>query len=904
MHPDNDRTGGEPSAAQSRGLGGEPGGEPGGNSGGRPGGRPGEQRAGSESPATVFTIVSRNYFHFALNLMASVAEHMPGTRRVVAICDEPDGLDGFDPAIELLPVAQLGISQLDKMVVQYTILELNTAIKPFVFGRLFDDPSVERVVYFDPDIQLFSSGDGLLQRLDHHDVVLTPHLTAPLDDDRQPSDLTILQSGTYNLGFIALRRSPDTLKLLRWWQGKLERDCVVDIPRGLFTDQKWMDLVPGFVATTQVERHPGWNVAYWNLKHRHVERQAAPAGTWTVNGQPLFFFHFSGHDPRSGSVSKHQDRYKLADCTPAVQSLFELYTRRLVEAGRERFAALPYAFAKLADGTVLPDCGRRVIRNQLDWQAPLPDLRTAAGARWLVEFLTAPVDEQRPPVSRLALQLYEDRADLRAAFPDMLVSRRAAFMDWFAERAGPEAGVWGVLARHGSVQPGAAVMALPESAPQPQALSLAMAGSGSAAASQRGLAAPASTSAATLPVPVLPYRLAYRLAWKARHVLRPMTSLPFRQRMRAALLNRAFPAQPSTTPAQQSAGNEVNPAVNPAAARPSLPSGVTVIGYVRAESGVGESARATLRALATTQVPHSLVDFRVGNVSRMDEVVDERLASGRQHAISLFHINADQLPVARTFLGETPFTGTYRIGFWAWELENFPPQWHGAYAHVDEVWVPSSFCQRAIAAVSPVPVLVMPHAVEIPAALAPDRVRFGLHDDAVVFLAMADMMSVAGRKNPFAAVQAFQAAFDGTDARVQLLVKISNAHRDEVAFARLRAMTAGNPRVVLLAESLSRPALNALIDSADCFVSLHRSEGFGLVMAEAMARAKVVVATGWSGNMDFMTAHNSLPVDCRLVTLEADEGPYPRGERWAEPSRDDAVAKLRQVAGDAALRQR
>ncbi|HRD99247.1 MAG TPA: hypothetical protein PLA97_22930, partial [Rubrivivax sp.] len=404
-----------------------------------------DEIAGSPDRGTVvFTIVSRNYFHFALNLMASVAEHLPGARRVVAVCDEREGIEPPDPGIELLALADIGIAALDAMVVQYSILELNTAIKPFVFSRLFAEASVERVIYFDPDIQLFSSGARLLQHLRDADVVLTPHLTAPLADDRHPSDLSILQSGTYNLGFVAMRRCEETARLLRWWQGKLERDCVVDIPRGLFTDQKWMDLVPGFCARTVVERHPGWNVAYWNLAHRQVE---SGAGGFTVNGQPLFFFHFSGYDPRSASISKHQDRFTLAACTPATQQLFALYTERLAAAGKERYAAMPYAFARLADGTLLPDCARRAVRRHLDWSRPMPPLRSAAGAQFVIDFLTQPVDDLQPPVSRLALQLYEDRADLQAAFPDMLGSRREAYLNWFAERAGPEAGVAGPLAQ-------------------------------------------------------------------------------------------------------------------------------------------------------------------------------------------------------------------------------------------------------------------------------------------------------------------------------------------------------------------------------------------------------------------------------------------------------------------------
>ncbi len=832
----------------------------------------------------VFTIVSRNYFHFAVNLMASVKQHLPGARRVVAICDAVDGLVSPDPGVELVGVEALGIPGLDRMATYYTILELNTAIKPSVFRWLLRDEGLDKVVYFDPDIELFSSGRELVERLDSAEVVLTPHLLAPLEDDLHPSDLQILQSGTYNLGFLALRRSAQTQRLLQWWAAKLVRDCVVDIPRGLFTDQKWMDLVPGFFDHVHIERHAGWNVAYWNLAHRDVEADGA---CWRVNSQPLFFFHFSGFDPKSGSISKHQDRYTMADCNPAVQRLFAHYDRQLTLAGREQYARLPYAYARLGDGTALPDCARRVLRLELDWNQDLPDLRSVEGARWLVDFLTAPVDAQQPAISRLALQLYRDRDDLQMAFPDMLLTRREAYLSWFADRAGPEAGVVGPLA---------AARAQPVTPPT----------EGAAADDSPAPALPVPAAAATTAAPppqvVQPYRLAYRLAYKARHLIRPVTSLEFRAKARTALLNRAFPAQASPLAAA--------PATTPSAEaeRRQHPDGVTVIGYVKAESGVGESARATLRALATTGIAHSLVDFRTGNVSRMAETVDESLANGTQHAVSLFHINADQLPIARTFLGEAAFTDTYRIGFWAWELENFPAPWHGAFAHVDEVWVPSTFCQRAIGAVAPVPVLVMPHAVEIPARLAPDRARFGLPADAVVFLTMADMMSLAGRKNPYAAVQAFVDAFGqsgtGTGPQPVLVVKIANAHRDPAAYARLQAMAAGCPGIQLLSESLDRATLNCLLDSVDSFVSLHRSEGFGLVMAEAMARGKVVVATGWSGNMDFMSTANSLPVDYTLVRLDEDHGPYARGERWAEPSLADASAKLRQVARDHALRER
>lgn len=824
--------------------------------------------AGAADPArtTVFTIVSRNYLHFALNLMASVARHLPGTRRVVVLCDASDGVPPPPAGVEWLGIDALGIPHLDRMVVQYTILELNTAIKPFVFTHLFGREDADRVVYFDPDIQLYASGEPLLRRLDEAEVVLTPHLTAPLADDRHPSDLAIVQSGTYNLGFLALRRSEQTRALAQWWSRKLERDCVVDIPRGLFTDQKWMDLVPGLYARVHVERDAGWNVAYWNLAHREV--QGSVEAGYAVNGRPLFFFHFSGYSPGSRLISKHQDRFTLDTCTPAVRALFADYERDVAAQGRETFARMPYAFAALADGTVLPDCARQLIRQDMDWARPLPDFRSAEGARFLIDYLLTPVDGLQPPLSRLALQLYRSREDLRVAFPDVRGTHRQAYADWFASRAGEEARIPAVLMGAAAPAPATSAAAAP-------------AATGGTAVVQP----PAGT-----PLAALPFRAAYRLAWNARDLLRPLTTPQMRARLRSYLVKNAYPAQP------------VPPVVKPDAV--SLPFGVTVVGYVHAESGVGESARCTLRALACTAVPHAVHDFRDGNVSRMGETVDARLQTGERHAISLFHINADQLPHARASLGDHWFGVPHRIGYWAWELEQFPAEWQGAFDLVDEVWVPSTFCQRAVAEASPVPVLVVPHAVAIPDTVQPDRARFGLRADSVVFLAMADVMSSPERKNPFGAVEAFVRAFGERADGVELVVKVSNGERDPAAMQRLRSLVQGHAGVHLIDDYLDRPALNALIDSVDCFVSLHRSEGFGLVNAEAMARGKVVIATAWSGNMDFMSAANSLPVDFSLQAIGRDIGPYRAEQRWAEPDLDDAATKMRRVAQDGELRRR
>lgn len=831
---------------------------------------------------TVFTIVAKNYLHYAINLMNSVAKYMPEARRVVALCDRMDGINLEELPFEVIELESVTIPHLDRLLYQYTILELNTAIKPFIFAQLFNE-SASKVIYFDPDIQLFSSGVGLLSRLDNYDVVLTPHLTDFLYDDHHPSDLAILQSGTYNLGFLALRRAETTTRLLNWWQKKLLRDCVVDIPRGLFTDQKWMDLIPGVFERVLIERHPGWNVAYWNLPHREIiERD----DHFLVNGHPLFFFHFSGYNGGTSSISKHQDRYSMKDLPVATQKLFRIYAQQVDQCGRARYATLPYAFSTLRSGIPLPDIGRIALRNQLTWHEGLPDFRTAEGEAFIIDFLNQPEDRKSPVITRLALACHRQRIDLQAAFPDVMRANRNAFVAWFNTGGRREHHLDDAF--------------LPATGGGPS-----VSKTDASSAKTTEVAVPASQTIK----PSLGnrfYQTAFRVAWPVRSYVRPFLGAHGRQRVAQFMLRRAYeqPLAPLEPPASGTAPHDIPAGVQPAGSISSSQDalGINLIGYVRAESGVGESSRATLRCLNAANIPYSIIDFRTGNVSRMEEHVESSHERGLRYGINLFHINADQLNLAISTLGEDNFAGGYSIGYWAWELEHFPEEWVGAFKHLNEVWVPSTFCQRAIAEKSPVPVLCVPHSVVHDQPGAPDRQRFGLRQDSVVFLIMADLLSISERKNPLGAVEAFARAFENDDQAVELVVKLSNVDADPKAFKRMRELADQSPNIHLIKGYLDRKDLSSLFDTADCFVSLHRSEGFGLGMAEAMVRGKVVIGTGWSGNVDFMNASNSLLVSYRLIPLEKDLGPYRKGELWADPDMDDAVEKMQMVASRADLR--
>jgi glycosyltransferase involved in cell wall biosynthesis len=330
-------------------------------------------------------------------------------------------------------------------------------------------------------------------------------------------------------------------------------------------------------------------------------------------------------------------------------------------------------------------------------------------------------------------------------------------------------------------------------------------------------------------------------------------------------------------------------------------SGVNLVGYICAEMGVGEATRGEAQALTDAGIPFVIIDHRQGNPARMaDRTWTHRVAEEPIFATNILHINADVLPGALAQLPAGLREGRRNIGYWTWELPEFPRRWHASFGLVDEVWVPSTFVRDAIGAATSLPVHVVPHAVRVPQGPFVGREHFGLPLEPLQFLAMYDTHSVQQRKNPMGAVDAFWRAFGDDDESVSLVLKVNNADHREVD--SLRALASERRNVHLITDVLSRSEMDSLLACSDAFVSLHRAEGFGLPIAEAMALGKPVIATGWSGNMDFMSAENAACVGYRLVTLERSFGPYDAGQTWAEPDLDDAAAWMRRLRDDPAHR--
>lgn len=327
-------------------------------------------------------------------------------------------------------------------------------------------------------------------------------------------------------------------------------------------------------------------------------------------------------------------------------------------------------------------------------------------------------------------------------------------------------------------------------------------------------------------------------------------------------------------------------------------SAVNYVGYLRSELGLGEAARGNVRALEHHGTPVALFDVSVLSQSERNDwrATEMRaLPSTPPHAVNVVHVNADQLMLLRERLGPTFFPGRYNIGVWAWETPRFPAAWMDRFPLLDEIWVGGRYMYDAIARVSPVPVVHIPHVVEVPPVRG-DKASFGIDPEETVFLFMFDFFSTLARKNPHGAIEAFRRAFHPTEP-VRLVMKSMNGAKRPELLESLRQAAEGL-RVTFLDKALDGRRRHELLASCDAFVSLHRAEGFGLGIAEAMAHGKPAIATAWSGNTDFADITNSFPVRYALRALEEDDPPYEAGTEWAEPDLDHAAELMRSVWKD------
>lgn len=731
------------------------------------------------------TIIARNYLSYARILAESYLQHHPDHKFYVLVVDGLPAGVSLPDTVQSLRGSDLALDAFWEMTFKYEVTELSTAVKPTLMKKLFNE-GYERVIYLDPDILVLRQMVELEVALGTMPIQLTPHIQCPIPQDgKRPSEQDILIAGAYNLGFLALAATTEAAAFLTWWESRLRDLCRRSPAEGLMVDQRWVDLAPSLFQGTAIFRDPTYNVAYWNLHERAVQRVG---DTYAVDKRPLTFFHFSGYRASQPALlSKHQTRFGLQDGS-AISRLYDDYQQLQMKCGYSESSQWDYGFASFDNGAALPDLMRQLYLSLPELQRTLFGNPFSTRPGSFYDWATTSQSDTLG-LSPLLAALYRSRYDLMAEFPDVEAADRDRFLTWVHD-SGHE------------------------------------------------------------------HRLDARL-------------------LKAAPVDVTAPLRWTG----QIGGSDSF--------------GINVCGYLRNESGLGGAARGYVRALERAGIAFSLKDVSDLSVNRSgtDELSD---SGAHPYPVNLVVINADQHFVVA---GSDPdfFAGRYNIGVWAWELPTFPEEWHDRFGYYDEIWVGSSFIQAALAPIAPIPVIRVPPVLATQPTGDRERARraLAMDDSHTVFLFMFDYHSYFERKNPLAVVEAFKKAFGPKD-KVRLVIKCVNADKDTANHARLRRATKDR-RISLISGYISSEEVGDLLSACDGYVSLHRSEGTGLTLAEAMAAGKPVVATDWSGNTDFMDVSDSFPVSYELADLEGDYGPYRAGNTWATPSVLDAAEKMRVI---------
>lgn len=325
--------------------------------------------------------------------------------------------------------------------------------------------------------------------------------------------------------------------------------------------------------------------------------------------------------------------------------------------------------------------------------------------------------------------------------------------------------------------------------------------------------------------------------------------------------------------------------------------GVNLIGYARGELGIGEDIRQVAVALQAQGIPVCILNFQPGsNISQADRSADSLIVTEPRYGINIFCMTGIETTRYVCEKGLSALDGRYNIGLWPWELPDWPESCRHAYACVDEIWGISEYTARAHRHAAPRPVMPMSLPVELGAVGEQTRSDFGLPENPFLFYFAFDINSNAARKNPEGLIEAFQKAFPTENQdQVGLVLKISHPETSCKLWAKIRKIAKRDKRIRVVEKTLRRPELLALFKACDCLVSLHRAEGFGRCIAEALLLDKQVIATGFSGNLDFCHEPRVALVRHGMSALTAKDYMWGEGQSWAEPDLDHAAELMQSI---------
>jgi glycosyltransferase involved in cell wall biosynthesis len=325
--------------------------------------------------------------------------------------------------------------------------------------------------------------------------------------------------------------------------------------------------------------------------------------------------------------------------------------------------------------------------------------------------------------------------------------------------------------------------------------------------------------------------------------------------------------------------------------------GINVIGYIDGEFGLGEAVRSLIKAIQNANIPVALINFDLKTNHRHNDKTFTNFSTNAPYLINLVLIGTGEVNNILTHFTNTElFKNKYNIYFLNWESEYFPSECVQNISFFDEVWTPAQYCKDVISKYVSVPVNVIPYPIDIPFLEAEDEVASNFYDKSRFnFLFIFDYNSTLERKNPLNLIEAFQKAFGKEDVSVYLTIKTSMSTRFAKEKQLLLDKIGDSKNIKIVEKIFEKDTLNHIIKNCDGYISMHRSEGFGFTMAEAMYFSKPVIATGYSGNTEFMNADNSFLVDYEMCQVDSEIINYDKNTIWSNPGVDHAAVLLKKV---------
>jgi glycosyltransferase involved in cell wall biosynthesis len=790
----------------------------------------------------VLTIATLGSLPRARALARSLKRHQPDWALEVVLVAGEDVVAAVAAAEESLclrSAAQELDLDVEALLALHDEQDLSVLLLPGLLRR-HAERSCEPVLHLPSTVWVLADLQPIVSALAARSVLLVPRMLADVPDDGlEPSRAQMDRAGRIEQTIVGIDGSAGAEPFLRWWGahveqalGSLDGSRSGERPEDRPWLARFLELAPARFSTAVLD-DPGCNVNLWNLHRRTLHGVADGA---LVNGRwPLRFLNLPGFEPdRPHRLAANASRARVSR-SPALHELCERYASELLRAGWRDDDHRGEVGRRLQEDLVYDESLRAAYASALALGRPVESLFEEAGTREFVAWLHGPAPRGGAyGINRYVFhRVARERPDVMRAYPDLDGPDGADYVAW----------CWAF---------GREEVSIPDRFMPPQP--------GSATAPP-----PKGTSG--------------RLA--------PSTPEPAAGAKIESAESASMPAASAPDPRTHAASNGAPPAVR-------------VTGYLSHTLGLGAAGRGYARALEAAGVAVSTASVPLHHLQLPVELQDgygrhgfeDLLHDGVHHGFEIVAVNAEELPSFVQRLGESYFQGP-RIGIWGWETDTIPVRWRRAFALVQEIWVYSRFMAENISAVAPVPTIVLPPPVQAPAEpVAP--LRLDVPDDGPLFLFVFDYLSTIQRKNPVGLIEAFKRAFAPGEGP-RLLIKTINGPLRPLAEEEVLWAAHGRADIHVIDRSLSGEELNGLMAACDCYVSLHRSEGFGLTMAEAMAIGKPVIGTGYSGNVDFMNDQNSYLVDYTLGRVGPDCEIYPPEGEWAQPSVEHAAELMRRV---------